>query len=63
MRSVRPQIAALAGVIFVIIGILYWGLAEIGKYRVDYAGATMLGVLGLAMGLMIYVLVSGLSNE
>jgi hypothetical protein len=59
----HPRNAALVGIIFVVIAFLYWGLAEVGHYHVDYAGVTMLGVLGIAMGLMAYVLVAGSSND
>jgi hypothetical protein len=59
----HPRNAALVGIIFVVIGFLYWGLAELGKYHVDYAGVTMLGILGIAMGLMFYVLIAGSSSE
>jgi lipopolysaccharide export LptBFGC system permease protein LptF len=59
----HPRNAALVGIIFVVIGFLYWGLAELGKYHVDYAGVTMLGVLGISMALMFYVLVAGSSSD
>jgi hypothetical protein len=59
----HPRNAALVGIIFIVIGALYWGLAEVGKFHVDYAGVTMLGVLGLAMAIMFYVLVAGSSND
>ncbi len=59
----HPRNAALVGIIFVVIGILYWGLATIGHYHVDYAGVTMLLVLGIAGALMAYVLVAGSSND
>ena len=59
----HPRNAALAGIIFIVNGALYWGLAEVGKFHVDYAGVTMLGVLGIAMAIMFYVLVAGSSND
>lgn len=59
----HPRNAALVGIIFVVIGILYFALAEIGRYHVDFAGVTMLGVLGIAMAIMAYVLVAGSSND
>ena len=59
----HPRNAALVGIIFVVIGFLYWSLAEIGHYHVDFAGVTMLGVLGIAMALMFYVLVAGSPND
>jgi lipopolysaccharide export LptBFGC system permease protein LptF len=59
----HPRNAALAGIIFIVIGALYWSLAEVGKFHVDYAGVTMLLVLGIAMAIMFYVLVAGSSND
>jgi lipopolysaccharide export LptBFGC system permease protein LptF len=59
----HPRNAALVGVIFVVIGFLYWGLAEVGHYHVDYAGVTMLGILGISGALMAYVLVAGSRSD
>ena len=43
----------------VVIGVIYWAVPYFGKWQLDYAGVTMLGALGIAMGLMAYVLISG----
>ena len=59
----HPRNAALVGVIFVITAIVFWGLATIGHFHVAYAGVTMLAILGIAMGLMFYVLIAGSSND
>ena len=59
----HPRNAALVGVIFIITAIVFWALANIGHFHVDYAGVTMLAILGIAMGLMFYVLVAGSPNE
>lgn len=59
----HPRNAALVGIVFVVIAFLFWGLAELGHFHVDYAGVTMLGVLGIAMALMFYVLVAGSPND
>jgi hypothetical protein len=59
----HPRNAALVGIIFVVIGLLYWGLAYFGNYHIDYAGVTMLLVLGIAGALMAYVLVAGSSSD
>jgi hypothetical protein len=59
----HPRNAALVGIIFIVVGIAYWGLAELGHYRPEFAGVTMLLVLGIAMGLMFYVLVAGSPND
>ncbi len=54
----HPRNAAALGLIFVIIGAIYWAVPYFGYWHVDYAGMTMLLVLGIAMGLMAYVLVA-----
>jgi hypothetical protein len=59
----HPRNAALVGIIFVVIGFLYFILAVAGNYHVDFAGVTMLAVLGIAMALMAYVLVAGSSSD
>jgi len=59
----HPRNAALLGIIFVVIGVIYWATQNIGGAHVDYAGVTMLLVLGIAMALMAYVLVAGSSND
>ena len=59
----HPRNAALAGIIFIAIGFVYWALPYFAQLHVDYAGVTMLGVLGIAMALMFYVLVAGSSND
>jgi hypothetical protein len=59
----HPRNAAFVGIIFVVIGFLYWALAEVGNYHVDYAGVTMLAVLGISMALMAYVLIAGSSSD
>ena len=43
-----------------VIGIIYWAVPYVGGWHIDYAGVTMLVVLGIAMALMAYVLVAGL---
>lgn len=59
----HPRNAALVGIIFVVVGVLYWALAVPLGYHIEYAGVTMLGVLGIAMAIMAYVLAAGSSNE
>jgi hypothetical protein len=59
----HPRNAAIIGIIFLITGAVYWAVPYFGNWHVDYAGVTMLAVLGIAMGLMFYVLVAGSSNE
>jgi uncharacterized membrane protein len=59
----HPRNAAFVGIIFVVIGIVYWAAQYSGGGHVDYAGVTMLIVLGVAMSLLAYVLVAGSSND
>lgn len=54
-----PRMAALVGILFVVIGVIYWGAPYLGNGYIDYAGLTMLIALGAAMALMAYVLVAG----
>jgi hypothetical protein len=59
----HPRNAALVGIIFVAIGFIYWVVPYVGGWHLDYAGVTMLIVLGIAMALMAYFLVAGSSSE
>jgi hypothetical protein len=59
----HPRNAALLGIIFIVIGVLYWAVQYLAGWHVDFAGVTMLIVLGVAMALMAYVLVAGSSND
>jgi hypothetical protein len=59
----HPRNAALVGIVFVVIAIIYWAVPYFGGWHVDYAGLTMLIFLGAAMALMAYVLVAGSSKE
>ena len=55
----HPRNAALVGIIFIVIAVLFWAVPTMGGWHVDYAGATMLLALGIAMAMMAYVLVAG----
>ena len=55
----HPRNAALVGLIFVVIAIVYWVAPDLAHWPVDYAGVTMLFALGIAMALMAYILVAG----
>jgi hypothetical protein len=59
----HPRNAALLGIIFIVIGVIYWAVQTLAGWHVDYAGVTMLVVLGVAMALLAYVLVAGSSND
>ncbi|MGZ8515130.1 MAG: hypothetical protein ACXW4H_06740 [Candidatus Limnocylindrales bacterium] len=64
MHPIRhPRNAALVGILFVVIGVIFWAIPAIGGWHVDYAGTTLLVFLGAAMALMAYVLVAGSSKE
>jgi uncharacterized membrane protein len=60
----HPRNVVFVGLIFIVIALIYWATAysqhEVDhRTAVDYAGFVMLGALGIAMGLMFYVLVAG----
>lgn len=59
----HPRNAALVGIAFVVIAVIYWAVPYFGDWHVDYAGVTMLFALGVAMALMAYVLVAGSPSE
>jgi hypothetical protein len=55
--TLTPRRIALVGVIFVVIGAIYYTAATIlDPTHVDWAGFVMLLALGVAMSLMAYVL-------
>jgi hypothetical protein len=62
----HPRNAALVGIIFIVIGVIYFIVpaAEglVGTYDIA-AGTTMLVFLGVAMAIMAYVLVAGSTDE
>jgi hypothetical protein len=59
----HPRNAAIVGIIFVIIAVVYWAVPYFGGWHLDYAGTTMLAALGIAMAIMAYVLVAGSAND
>ncbi len=59
----HPRNAILTGLVFVVIGVAYWAIPYFGNWHLDYAGVTMLLVLGIAMSLMFYVLIAGSTND
>lgn len=68
MHALRhPRNAALVGIVFVVIAVIYWIVPTLEGLTVPYnvvaAGATMLVFLGIAMALMAYVLVAGTRGE
>ena len=59
----HPRNAAIVGIIFVVIAAIYWAVPYFGGWHLDYAGVTMLAVLGIAMALMAYVLIAGSPSD
>ena len=59
----HPRNALIVGIVFVVIAAVYWAVPYFGGWHLDYAGVTMLALLGVAMALMAYVLIAGSPNE
>jgi hypothetical protein len=59
----HPRNALIVGGVFVAIAIVYWAVPYFGGWHLDYAGVTMLALLGVAMALMAYVLTAGSTND
>jgi hypothetical protein len=49
----RPRLAILTGLLFAVVGIIYYSVSH------DIGGASMELILGIAMSLMAYVLMTG----
>jgi len=59
----KPRLAALIGVTFVALAIVFY-LAPAGlNGHVDYAGLTMILALSIAMSMMFYVLMAGTPRD
>jgi hypothetical protein len=59
----HPRNAIFVGLGFVVIAAVYWAIPYFGSWHLDYAGVTMLAVLGIATALMFYVLIAGSTND
>lgn len=59
----HPRNAIFVGLLFVIVGAIYFGVQTIAGWQVDYAGTTLLGLLGVAVAIMSYVLIAGSPND
>ena len=63
----HPRNAALVGILFIVIAIVYYTVPTVTGLTVAYddiaSGTTMLLFLGVAMAIMAYVLVAGSSDE
>ena len=58
----NPRRAAVIGVFFIAVAIVYFAAPTLLGGHVDYAGLTMLIALGAAMSIMAYVLMAGQSR-
>ena len=60
----HPRNAIFVGAVFSALGVLYLGIqTAAGWPHVDYAGTTMLILLGVAMSILFYVLIAGSPND
>lgn len=59
----HPRNAIIAGLAFVVVGIVYWAVPYFGGWQLDMAGFVMLTALGIAMSLMAYVLIAGSPSD
>ncbi|MBA2299930.1 MAG: hypothetical protein H0W22_04055 [Chloroflexi bacterium] len=59
----HPRNAIFVGLAFTIIGVIYFGVQSIAGRQVDYAGTTLLVLLGVAVAIMSYVLIAGSPND
>jgi hypothetical protein len=59
----HPRNAIFVGMLFVAVGAIYLTVQTVAGAQVDYAGVTLLLLLGIAMGVMAYVLIAGSPND
>lgn len=59
----HPRNAIGVGLLFAVIGAIYWFVQEITGFHIDFAGTTMLILLGVSMAIMAYVLIAGSPND
>jgi hypothetical protein len=59
----HPRNAIFVGLLFVIAGAIYFSVQTLAGWPVDYAGTTLLVLLGVAMGVLAYVLIAGSPND
>ena len=55
----KPRLAFIIGVTFIVVAIAYYAGAQYLGGHVDFAGITMLIALSAAMSMMFYVLMAG----
>ncbi|HVL53853.1 MAG TPA: hypothetical protein VM344_06290 [Vitreimonas sp.] len=64
MHPIRhPRYAILVGIGFVALAAVYYAAPALFGGHLDWSGVVMLGALGIAMGLMAYVLIAGSPND
>lgn len=59
----KPSRAALVGLVFPLIAVVYFVVPTVVGAPVDYAGVTLLLALGVAVSLMAFVLFSGIQKS
>jgi len=59
----HPSYAIAIGVLFFVIAVIYYAVPALTNGPLDWADTVMLGALGIAMGLMAYVLIAGSPND
>jgi hypothetical protein len=59
----HPRNAIVVGLLFALTGAVYWAIQEVAGWPVDYAGVTMLILLGVATSILAYVLIAGSPND
>lgn len=59
----HPRNAIMVGLLFAATGAVYWAVQAIAGWQVDYAGVTMLILLGVATSILAYVLIAGSPND
>ena len=59
----RPVYAIAIGVLFIVLATVYYAVPFITGGHVDWSGMVMLAALGIAMGLMAYVLMAGSPSD
>jgi hypothetical protein len=59
----KPRLAALIGVTFVVVAVVFYLLPYLTNGHIDYAGLTMILALSVAMSMMFYVLMAGTPRD
>ena len=59
----RPRNVAVIAIAFATLALIYAAAAPVLHYNIEWAGVTMLALLGVAMSIMAYVLISGSSDD